>query len=203
MDSDLSWMQKPPELLGEEALEASRAFARKANVPTYVEGVDQARPAARESVIPAPVRLSRDKLWVFPALLYTMVGLDKSLFELYTLQFGVEIPVVSYRADRPVVGLLGAEAKADSWFGVLQGVDPVAGRAALTFLETFTFRNPRNGLEWSVTANSQRMADPFAAGSGIDVELLLPRCLTRNRRVVVVQDAGLDLRPVVLGAIDG
>lgn len=202
MSDDLSWMQKPPAFIDPVQAKASTELLRRpSNVPRGHVDATETRAAHREDLTPAPSALSPDFVWFFPGLAYCMIGLDRSLFDLYTAAVNRTIQVRTHRADKPIFQFRGADVTANPWFATVQGVPPDVADDFIGFVSSFEFRNPRGPqpTSWFVEPVKTRIADPFVATpTGADITILLPGCLTTRRAVVIAEPAGLRLGTPVL-----
>jgi len=187
-------MTRPPELVNPaEAAAASKILARPSNTPSGHTKVDDLRCASDEEFLPTPTGLDPDYTWVFPGLLYVMVGLDRSIFELYGVDLNKTIEVKTYRAESPVANFNGANVTANQWFYVLQGIPVELGQDFLRYMHSYVFRDMQKSREWTVESRATRIRDPFASDTvGHFVHFLLPRCST-GRYVTVAQAPGLHL----------
>jgi len=197
-----SWVEQPPSIDNPaEAKEAHEVLRREKNVPRgHVEGKDL-RPSHTEEVSPPPKALNPDLVWFFPGLAYCMIGLDRSMFDMYASNINDEVNVTTYRANKPIVLFDGADISANSWFYTIQGIAPTIGQSFIDFIETFQFRDALKSLEWAISVKTVRVADPFVTGKveGVWLQLALPRCLTSNRHVTVTGEPGLQLNDLRLG----
>lgn len=203
MPEDHSWMERPPAILNPvEAARADAILARPANVPRGHEKLDDLKPIHREEVAASPAQLTADLSWFFPGLAYCMMGMDRSLFELFSHGAGQGVEVVTHRTSDPVVLFDGVDVRTNPWFHTVQGIDPALMSSFCGYIETFRFTDPRKQVEWILSARTIRIADPFMSSTakrGVDVIVLLPTCVSTHREVVVRQQAGLTLQPVILG----
>jgi hypothetical protein len=196
-------MERPPAILNPvEAAKAEAILARPSNVPRGHEKLDDLKPIHREEVAPSPAQLTADRAWFFPGLAYCMMGMDRSLFELFSHGLGQAVAVTTHRTSDPVVLFDGVDVRTNPWFHTIQGIDPALLSPFCEYIETFRFTDPRKQVDWILSARTLRIADPFVSSTakvGVNVVTLLPTCLSTRREVVVRQQAGLTLQPVVLG----
>ncbi len=202
-DDDLSWMEKPPAFLDpQQAKAATELLRRPSNVPRGHTDAGQVKAAHREDLNPAPTSLAPEYTWIFPGLAYCMIGLDRSLFDLYAAAMGTAIPVRTHRADKTLFDFRGADVSGNPWFATIQGIPHSVAPDFLGFVSTFEFRNTSGpqATSWFVEPARTRIADPFVSKPlGVDVTILLPGCLTTRRAVVILDPAGLHLAKPVLG----
>ena len=201
-DTDLSWTGKPPRITNpEEAAAAERILRERPGEPKGHEKLDELRPAHSEELSPAPSRLDPELRWFFPALAYSMMGMDRSLFELFSWAAQAAVRVSSHRADQPIADFAGADVSANPWFYTVQGIGREQADEFISYVETYRFDDPNRRLNWQLSFQELRVADPFVADSRVGTYLtfLLPECLTSGRRTSVVRPAGLLLDRPLLG----
>ena len=197
-----SWAEAPPSLDNPvEASEAQKILDRPHGIPTGHTEVTALRKPHQEPVSPTPACLDEGWNWFFPGLAYCMVGLDRSMFDLFACSRDHELDVRTYTTDAPVALFDGADISDNKWFHTVQGLRGEDTQAFIDFIETFQFNDPRSGLEWSISAIPVRVADPFVKPGRIGkyVSFMLPTCLTSSRRVVVTVPPGLRLQAPRLG----
>jgi len=201
MSEDLSWTENPPAIENpDEARQAQEILSRESGVPRGHETAEDLRPAHVENLEPPPKQLSKEQAWFFPALAYCMLGMDRSLFELYAKHLDEEIPVTTYRSEKPISLFDGADITTNPWFYTVQGIPPETAVGFAEFIQTFQFNDPLRKLEWALHIHDTRIADPFLKErTGVSVTLLLPECLTSRRVAVVTRESGLRLDPLHLG----
>lgn len=87
--------------------------------------------------------------WFVPALVYTFVGLDCSLFKIFaakSIGSGLDIPTVLF--DQPVVDVEGVTLTHE-WYRTVQGMEPRYMQQFKDFLETFSVKVPRRDKHFS------------------------------------------------------
>jgi len=202
-DDDLSWMQRPPAFIDpQQAKAATELLRRPSNVPRGHTDAGQVKAAQREDLHATPASLAPEYVWIFPGLAYCMIGLDRSLFDLYAAATGITIAVRTHRADKTLFDFRGADVSGNPWFATIQGVPQSVAADFLGFVSTFEFRNTSGpqAVSWFVEPVRTRIADPFVSKPlGVDVTILLPGCLTTRRAVVIAESAGIHLAKPVLG----
>lgn len=206
MSEDLSWTEKPPRILNpEEAEEAGRILSRKPGEPRGHEKLADLKQAHREELSPSPSGLDPDLSWFFPGLAYCLMGMDRSLFELFSHGMGKPVPVTTYRADSPLVDFQSVDVSGNPWFYTLQGIPQDQGPGFSDYIQTFQFNDRANYVSWELTVAEIRLADPFRSEStrtGVDCSVLLPAC-SNGRRVVLSQLPGLALNRPCLAIVSG
>ena len=203
MGNSESWMNNPPAFENpEEALEATRVLKRPGGVPRDPQEVSEVPSTASEQLLPSPNNLDRDWLWVAPGLLYTIVGLDKSIFQLFSHALNTGIPVRTYQSQEHVFKFGNPIVDANPWFSIVQGIPLDKEAEFVGFVESFLFRRQtaKGVLEFTVACRRSRIADPFRQSipkEGVDVILLLPQVVGGNE-VIIRNPAGLLLETPVL-----
>lgn len=198
-------MTQPPGFQDpEEATEAQKILQREHSVERGHEKLDELKPVHNEDYQPAPDQLDPELVWFFPALAYCMVGMDRSLFELFSWAAKRSIKVVTHQADKPVALFEGADISDNRWFYTLQGIERGIVDEFSGYIETYQFNDKQRELQWRLIAHKLRIRDPFAFAKtgvhqGADAVVLLPECLTTRRCVIPVQEPGLRLDQLKLG----
>jgi hypothetical protein len=194
----------PPELLdAEAALAATSLVKRPANVPKGSAPLTELVGTHAETVEAAPNRLDPELTWFVPGLAYCMMGLDRSLFELYAWASSRTVPVKTYRTQTPLCLFTGVDISANPWFHTVQGISSDVARVLIEYIASFEFR--RGQVEpkqvWALVPEKLRIRDPFVSArtQGVNVIAWLPHCRTTGRRVVCTEPAGLQLSTPVLG----
>lgn len=186
----------------EAADKAHEILRRPSNVPMGHTDLSEARPAHKEDITNPRGALSPNMVWILPGLAYCMVGIDKSLFELYSNHADKVVKVTTHRSETPLFHFDGVDTTRNAWFYTIQGVEDEIGASFCDFVQSFLFNDQPKGLQWRITMRNARIADPFAKGKrriGINTVLFLPECITTKRRVTVIQEPGLTLDKLVLG----
>lgn len=181
----------------EEAEKAMKILERPPGVPYGHKDVSEVR--KRESLSPSPTRLPQDKAWFLPGLLYVIVGLDKSIFELYHFESGVDLQPVTYRADNTLFTFDGVDPGSikNPWFGTIQGIDMEYASDFVTFVSTALFKTKTDA--WSINSVQSRLRDPFAAeATGVDCWFLMPVGHRTGRTFRFKTEAGLLLQTPTL-----
>lgn len=201
---DLSWVGRPPKILNPaEARKAEDVLRREHGIPRGETTLADIKPAHSEEISPPPRRLDPDRIWFFPALLYAMIQLDRSAFEIYSWALKRSVPVTTHRTPAPVAEVSGADISDNPWFHTVQGID-TEFRSFIDYLETYRFNNPRTGHSWCVRFQPLRIADPFIDGDmrkGAECHFILPVLLTGNLHTRVVKPPGLQLDTPTLALI--
>jgi len=186
----------------EEALRATKLLKRAGGVPRDHQDVADVPTTASEALLPAPSQLDPEWAWFFPALLYTAVGLDKSIFQLLAHAAEKTIPVRTYQAAEHIAKFEHAVADANPWMSVVQGIPKEFEQAAREFMESFVFsRKIHPVMDMSVKASLTRIADPFKWGTsrtGVDVYFLLPYAVGGGKQIVIRSASGLALTTPLL-----
>lgn len=203
MPEDLSWIDRPPKIDNlEEAERAQQILSRESGVPRGHESLQQLKLVHREEFSPAPAQLDDQQAWFINGLAYCMMGLDRSLFELFSHGLHAAVPVVTYRTDAPLALFDGVDVSQNQWFYTIQGISPDQARDFVDYIETFRFDDPRRTVSWHLAVHTIRIADPFYVEGGmrrgVYARLVLPGCITTKRRVVVRVPPGLTLNTPVL-----
>lgn len=199
---DLTWMQNKPEVDPEEVMRVNAILQRPTGVPTGHDTTEDVKPVTKEEYTPAPSQLDSQLAWLFPGLVYCMVGVDKSLFDLFTKATDKPVEVQTHLFDRQLMEIEGMRKLSSNWMHTLQGIDPALHREFCEFVASHRFRDPHRNLEWVVSAQDLRIADPCLSElqrQGATVTFFLPECVTSSRKVVVRQPPGLLLDSLILG----
>lgn len=200
---DLTWMQNKAAVEDpEEVLRAHAILKRPANVPTGHDTTDDLKPVVKEEYLPVPSELDSQLSWFFPGLVYYMIGVDKSLFDLFVKATDRDVGVRSHLFDRQLLEIEGVRKLDNNWIHTLQGIDPGLYHSFTEFVISHQFRDPIRNLEWVVEAKELRIADPCTSTmerKGVSVTFFLPECVTSGRKVVVRQPPGLLLDALILG----
>lgn len=203
MSNESDWQQKPPTIENpEEAAKAQEILSREPGVPRGHADLSEVKPAHTEEIESPPHRLDDEVAWCFPACAYCMVGLDRSLFELYSWHKQAAVPVTSYRTDKPIAQLEGVDISRNPWFHTIQGIDMADANLFREYIESYEFRDHKSNLSWRLHFRPVRIADPFFDSDvkiSVAVYLLLPECITTKRRVVITREPGLALQELRLG----
>ncbi len=203
MSDSPDWTAKPPALENpKEAAEAQEILAREHSVPRGHEDLSEIKSIHKEEVNPSPKNLDSDHAWYFPACAYCMIGMDRSLFELYSWYKHAAVPVLTHRAEKPIAELEGVDISKNPWFYTVQGIDQNDARAFKEYIESYEFNDRKNNLQWRLHIQPMRTTDPFMDSDvrvGVPMYLMLPECLTTRRRVMVTREPGLALNPLRLG----
>ena len=202
MSDDMTWMRDPPRYEDpEEAAEANRILKRPVNEPYGHEPAHDVQPAHREKISPTPTKLSPDYDWFFPGLAYCMLGLDRSIFALYSQFLNQDVKVTSYRVSQPIAHFDGADITSNTWFHTIQGVEEGIGAGVAGYVGTFRFHDPFRQKDWGVRAEVIRIADPCCPADkvGATVTVLLPVCISDNWHTRISQYPGLRLDDLHIG----
>lgn len=203
MSDDLRWTEHPPTIDNpDEAKKAQEILDREPGVPRGQQTAEDLKPAHREELSPLSSQLDPERAWFFTALAYCMVGMDRSLFELYAQHLDQPVDVITYRPqDKPIALFDGADIRSNPWFYTIQGIPHELAMGFIDYIESFKFNDQTRSLEWVLGAHHTRLADPLVTDQrvGASVYLLLPECLSSRRRVVVTQEPGLKLDELCLG----
>lgn len=145
--------------------------------------------------------LDESKVWFFPALVYTLIGLDRSMFELYAWESGNEFTYNTVRTPAPVATFDGVDISKSAWFHTVQGLDQSLSLDFIDYMSSFLFRDPSGAKEWAINFTEVRMRDPVWKGDPrpVDIVFALPECRTNGKKVVVTTEPGPELGPVSLG----
>jgi hypothetical protein len=179
-----------------EAAAAAAALRPPRNEPLGSTTLDELAGPHAEEVSPPPRALSPDLAWFLPGMLYCVVGLDRSVFHMFSWAAKRDVRVVTHVASSPLVDIPHAGSIEHPWFATLQGVDPAVAGPLVDYVESYRFNDQRRRLSWSVVATTLRIADPFSEEKrGVDVIALLPRCHTRagGRRIAPASEYNLQL----------
>lgn len=152
---------------------------------------------------PEPLQsLDPDWVWIAPGLLYSLVGLDRSIFAMFFEARGSTAELKTARAQAPLFVHENASNSADPRVCLIQGIHKDLAAEFLAYVQSFEFH--AGSKIWRINPTAVRIADPFVASSkrGADTVLLLPELVSHGRRVVVVREPGLLLLPAVLGVRD-
>jgi hypothetical protein len=186
----------------DKAVKALELLRRPAGTASGHTTVNEVKPAAKESYAPSPSYLDPDYFWVFPALAYCMVGIDKSLFSLYTWNTGVELDVTTYLTETPICVFENIDISKNRWFYTVQGIPMEYSKDFTYFVESFVFKHDLRNEHWSLSVQQERCADPFASSllerTGTYINILLPTCTTKNLQVSISKSSGLQLTEPVL-----
>lgn len=195
MSEDLSWTQRPPSLDDpEEAVAARKILEREPGVARGHAGLGMLRQVDKEEYAADPNRLDSDKAWFVPCLAYCMVGLDRSLFELYSWAVDTTFSVITYKTGSPLFTFDGVDVRENPWFHTIQGIDRELRAPFVDYVESYEFRRKEIGLSWNLKAFTTRIADPFVRSDvreGASVTFLLPEC--SDGRFVDLTPGGLNL----------
>lgn len=187
MAEDFSWMNNPPSIENtEDALKAMKILKRPTGVPYGHTNVSRVN---SEEYSPAPKQLDPEKSWIFPGLLYCMIGLDRSIFDLFSIEYNVTINISTHLSTKPVYLYNDRCIQSNKWFYTVQGIDSKYESYFRAFCETFKFRNALANITtiWGVTTLNHRIVDPFASTSlekkGANITVILPINFTEHWRV--------------------
>jgi hypothetical protein len=186
-----------------EAAAANEVLARPKNEAVGNISLKDLKPVFKEHQQPSPDRLDPDYCWFFPALAYCMMGMDKSLFELYFWALDKSLEVRSYKADKLLATFSGADVTNNPWFYIIQGIPKDTADDFKNYIETYEFRRPVDS-KWCLRGQYVRYPDPFYTGTpkvGVDLCVLLPVCLTTKRKVIILTAPGLALENLELGIV--
>lgn len=181
-------MSDAPRILNpEEAAKAHEILARPQGVPFNRKDVATLR--KREEIAPPPKWLDQSMVWYFPGLVYSVVGLDKSLFELYMADTGVDLKPITHCADRPVVGFHGVDVRPNKWFYTVQGIEADYASDFDRFLMTLGLRKKAN--LWSIGLTRVPIPDPFmAAYVPVEVAVLTAASTLPARSIILQPSSG-------------
>jgi hypothetical protein len=200
--TDLPTGDEPPVITNpDEAAKAEEILKREHGVPRGHTDLSDAPPAHQETISPSPQCLDDQRVWFFPAFAYCMVGIDRSVFELFSHEIGKPVDIVTYRAEKPVALFDGGDIRSNPWFYTVQGLEPDLATQFCDYIETFLFNDAPRDLSWCLKLREIRIADPFVRGKreGVEVIVFLPECLTSQKRVGILREPGLLLAPLILG----
>lgn len=153
-----------------------------------------------EEVAPCS-QLDPEFAWFFPGLLYAVVGLDRSIFAMFSEAKGQPVTVRTHRSNDSIIRFGEAAYSGNPWCYTLQGIPKELASAFGGYVESFSFRKGNN--EWGINCQLTRIADPFKplVRSGVSCSFLLPILSTLGRKVVILKEAGLLLDQPVLGVV--
>lgn len=197
------WMQHPPGYVNpEEARKAVEILKRPKGVPRDPQDVKDIPSTKAETIDTTPSRLDPEWAWFFPGLLYMVVGLDKSIFHLYSQWRKQEVAVKTYQSQELVAQFGDPRVDANPWLSLIQGVPVSEAQDLRGFIESFVFRRDKpQPAEYMVSCRKTRVADPFVASSprkGVDITFLLPTSVLSGKQVIIAKEAGLTLETPVL-----
>lgn len=199
MSDNLAWTNKPPSLDDpDEAQVARDILDRETGVPRGHTDLKELKSIQREEKDATPNRLDSDKVFFIPCLAYCMMGLDRSVFDLYSWASDSTLDVVTYQAPRPLFNFDGVDVSENPWFYMIQGIDHDLATPFSDYIESYEFRSQAHGISWALDATLTRIADPFVKGEereGVNVIILLPRC--SDGRYVGLTPGGLHLKTPV------
>ena len=207
-DEDLSWAKQPA------TVEKSETFDAALSVPAIPRGhtlLNEVQSLDKEEYGPAPDRLHDGVTWFYPALIYCVVGVNKSLFELYKLGARTKFRVGTYLSESPIIRFAGMDMAQDTatynWLRTVQCIPEDDAIPFISYIESFEFRGPPGGVNWKAKFQKIRIADPFCRRTngdriGAEVWVALPYDLMHNKVIGIVKDAGLRLDPPILGVMD-
>jgi hypothetical protein len=139
--------------------------------------------------------LDPELTWFSLGLAYSLIKIDRSLFEVYQAAGNFTIPVRSYQAAEPIISAPGSEYHTNPWIAIVQGIPASHRRPFIDFVASYLFS--RGATKYRCGFQEIRVRDPFAE-SGVPVWFALPDNTTARRRVVVAQSSGLWLTPPVM-----
>ena len=123
-----------------EAAAANEVLARPKNEAAGNTSLKDLKPVFKEHQQSSPDRLDPDYCWFFPALAYCMMGMDKSLFELYFWALDKSLEIRSYKADKLLATFAGADVTNNPWFYTIQGIPKDVSEDFKNYIETYEFR---------------------------------------------------------------
>lgn len=97
-----------------------------------------------EQLQPMPDELPTGHTWYLPALIYTFVGLDRSLFKIFALQLGRGLEIPTFKSADLLLPVNGVDNH-HQWFSTVQGLPVEHAQAFADFLSTFAVNNRRTG----------------------------------------------------------
>jgi hypothetical protein len=181
---------EPKILNPEQAKEADALIRRPRDTPTRHTSVDDVKEFYKESYLPKPQRLNTDFVWIFPGLLYSLVGLDKSIFELLHKDLDVNLNPQSIRSDGLIAEFEGIDTSRNQWFYTLQGIRKEDYILFKDYLESFKFR--RALVEWSCIIQPTKRYDPFTTIlNPVNIEVIVPSSIDGRIKVHIKPDMNM------------
>lgn len=193
-------MPEPARYVDMQEVTAAHAALRvPGDTPLGGDTLSELASPTRESIMPDPPYLDPELCWVMPGLLYCVMGLDKSVFHLFSWAMKRDVQVCTHLAPTALIDLVSSSSKGHPWLGTVQGVSPELSGRLVDYIESFRFNDPR-GNAWCACAHQMRIRDPFSAqDTGVSVVLFLPECLTTGRWLALESEYNLGLeRPRVV-----
>lgn len=148
-----------------EALEAHRAIQRlsvgkrtRLDVDATLNHVERQEPLSTE--------LPDGYAWYLPALAYTFVRMDRSIFKLFATEVG-GIVVPTFLSEKPLLGVRGVNPVSE-WYQIIQGVPLSLAQSFEDFIGVFAVNSPRNGVQYRFELGDGQVL-------GVPARVLLPR----------------------------
>lgn len=195
---------RPPEELEvvvdpDEALKSAEALLRHTEDPEDTPVHHGEITAERRHEEPTPATsLDPDWAWFFLGLAYSLIGVDRSLFEVYQAAGDFTIPVRTHRSDEPLIAIKGVDFRNNPWAYIIQGIPHDHAVRFRQFAESYRFQSPAG--VWCVRHVDTRIADPFKTPRvGADIAVAAPLNLQTGRGIGIVTPAGLALQTPVFG----
>lgn len=121
-------------------------------------------------------------------MVYWIVGLDRSAFELFASSANIDVQVTTHQTGSPLFQVDGM-ANDPMWPCMVQGIDPTLHMLFVDHLRSYEFRRPQGTC--SVVPVGIYIADPFADGLvKTPVTLWLPA--REGRRAELINRSGLN-----------
>jgi hypothetical protein len=181
---------EPKILNPEQAREADALIRRPRNTPIRHTEVNDVKEYYKESYLPTPQRLDPDYTWVFTALLYSLVGLDKSIFELLHKDLGVNLNPQSVKSDGLIAEFEAVDTTRNPWFYTLQGLRKEDYSLFKDYVESFKFRRPT--IEWNCVVAPATIHDPFTRIiNPVSIGVILPSSLDGRIKIHIKPDMNI------------
>lgn len=128
-------------------------------------------------------------------MVYSVVGLDRSAFDLFGASLNRNVEVTTYQSGSPMFQMdVGGPVLDPVWLRTIQGIDLTLHGQFVDHLSSYEFRRPQGSCR--VEALMLRVADPFAEDRvGVPVTLWLP--FRAGRRAEIIPRGATLNRPIV------
>lgn len=107
-------------------------------------------------------RLDPDLTWIHLGFAYVMIGIDRSLFEVFNAAApaGEQLTVKTVTTPGPVASVIGAEYHRNPWSRMVQGIPADKARAFIDFVASYRFDRKATGVTYWCNFQEVTCADP-------------------------------------------
>lgn len=134
-----------------------------------------------------PPHLATERRWFVTGLLYSYMGLPRSLFDFCPAPAGVDSSIVTLFLPQPVYVTHGFSIPENNWTHTVQGLSVGRAMHVLSQLDSMMFRQVQG--DWRIKVKQVDVSDQLSPLRSVQLYYLLPTSLRASLEVIGVVDA--------------